>query len=63
MGRPATGQTPAHTVRIPDHAWKPAEERVGKGRMADLITRLLERENALAARKAKKEAERAAVDG
>ncbi len=57
MGRPATGQTPGHTVRIPDPVWKSAEERVGKKHMAALITRLLERDNAAAARREKAEAQ------
>lgn len=62
MGRPATGQTPGHTVRIPDPVWGAAEARVGKKHMAALITRLLEHDNAAALRKAKKEAERASDD-
>lgn len=26
MGRPPTGETPKHTVRMPDSVWKPAQE-------------------------------------
>ena len=59
MGRPATGQTPGHTVRIPPDAWDAAEARVGKKHMAALITRLLRQDNAAAARKAKRAAKEA----
>ena len=62
MGRPATGQTPGHTVRIPTPVWGAAEERVGKKHMAALITRLLERDNAAAARRAARETRRESVE-
>ena len=61
MGRPATGQTPGHTVRIPDSVWHAAEARVGKKHMAALITKLLDRDNVAAARRAEKQ-ERTAED-
>jgi hypothetical protein len=59
MGRPATGQTPGHTVRVPTRVWDEAEARVGKRHMAALITRLLERDNATAARRGEAGAQQA----
>lgn len=46
---------PGHTVRVPPHVWDEAEERVGKRRMAALIVKLLERDNAAARRQARRE--------
>lgn len=55
MGRPATGQTPGHSVRVPDHIWMPAAARVGERKMSELIVTLLDRENQAAERRAARE--------
>jgi hypothetical protein len=55
MGRPATGQTPVRSVRVPDGTWNDAKtnaEAEGAS-ISDVIVRLLERYNTSAARKRK----------
>ena len=51
MGRPATGQTPVHSIRIPPHVWDEMLARVGDGNMSVHIVTLMERDNAAAARR------------
>jgi hypothetical protein len=41
-----TGQTPVHSVRVPDHIWNEASKHAGPGGMSQLIVTLLERHNA-----------------
>lgn len=44
-GRPATGQTPRHTVRVPDAVWREAQEkaeREGKS-VSDVVNDCLRR--------------------
>ncbi|MBB4931865.1 molybdopterin converting factor small subunit [Lipingzhangella halophila] len=45
MARPATGQTPVHSVRVPAHIWDRAKERAeaeGKS-VSEVVTALLQR--------------------
>lgn len=53
MGRPATGKTPGHSVRVPQTIWDEASARVGEGKMSELIVKLLEKDNAAVRRRAK----------
>jgi hypothetical protein len=57
MGRPATGQTPVHSVRVPDHIWNEAAEHAGTGGMSQLIVTLLERHNAAQRRRGSERAQ------
>lgn len=59
MGRPATGQTPVHSVRVPPHVWDEAAQAVKEEgeTMSQLIVRLLERHNAACRRKKAKDLE------
>jgi len=53
MGRPATGQTPVRSVRIPDRVWNAAKAHAdaeGKN-ISELIATLLDRYNKTADRK------------
>ncbi len=43
-GRPATGETPRRTVRVPDEVWKAAEKRAKERgeNVSDAVRRCLE---------------------
>lgn len=58
MGRPATGQTPKHNVRVPDDLWKAAmEEAAAQGTtVAAWINADLQRRVDAARRKRKRDA-------
>lgn len=61
MGRPATGQTPVRSVRIPDHTWLRAKAHAEANghHIGDVIAKLLDRYSAAEERKAAKKSESA----
>lgn len=57
MGRPATGETPQRSVRVPDPIWEAAaaNAKAENRTVSDVIVDALRRYNAAASRRAKQQ--------